>query len=707
MRKLTALMMCTALAACGGGGSSSGGSADGPPPAPPVVTLSAPVTQVLAGAKPVTLSAAVSSGDSVSWQLAPGAPGSISGSGASAQYTPPASISANTPVTITAKAGSTSRNITLTVFPEPGPAGLSLIAGTLGDRALLDGAGDAARFSRISDAAPAIDGGLLIADQYMGSRNYNVLRKIGADRKVTTLLRTAPGHVDGDTGQARLGTVAAITQTSDGAIWFVDAFEGKSYLRRFSNGSLKTVFDTSALGAARLYAAPGPKLYLLTAWGIRQMAVDAGTPTLLAGASEPYQGPPVDGTGAAARFVSLSDLAVTPSGDLIVADGCTLRKVGTTGVVTTIAGQAGDCTLVDGAPGAVRFQSPQSVAVNPAGEMLVLDQATVRKLSVAGAASSLATLPPAAQPSEELKYAYRTSPTLIRINAAGEVLLIRESQVDQLAGNQAQTYAGMEDDSSEEIDGKGPAARFLGPIQLSADLAGNIFVVDDRRVLAGKTHNFMTHRGIRLRKIAPDGTVTTLIQDQLLHHSTGIANGPDGSLYMIVQDSENSEPLTAPYGGAVYKVQADGTLTFLAGRPGLSNINESYYVQRDGQGDAARFSHASMAGIDGDGNIYVNDAASVRKVTPDGMVTTIPALPAALGRAPDGFRYKADQSGWRVTRVNADGGETTVAGGAEVPGTVLGALHGGLNAPRAIVPTGPYSFAIAAGSAILKLVLPH
>jgi phosphoribosylformylglycinamidine (FGAM) synthase-like amidotransferase family enzyme len=114
-----------------------------------------------------------------------------------------------------------------------------------------------------------------------------------------------------------------------------------------------------------------------------------------------------------------------------------------------------------------------------------------------------------------------------------------------------------------------------------------------------------------------------------------------------------------------------------------------------------------MAGIDGEGNIYVNDAGSVRKVTPDGMVTTIPALPAALGRAPDGFRYKADQSGWRVTRVNADGSETTVAGAAEVPGTVLGALPGGLNAPRAIVPAGPYSFAIAAGNAILKLVLPH
>jgi hypothetical protein len=699
MRKLGILAVCAALAACGGGGGgSSGGSSDGPPPAPPVVTLSAPVTQVLAGAKAVNISATVSTSDSISWQLAAGAPGSITGSGATVQYTPPASVSANTPVVLTAKAGSTSRNITLTVFPDPGAPGLSLIAGSLGDNTLLDGPGDTARFSHITEAARTTDGGLLVADQITGNINFNALRKIGADRKVSTLLRTAPGHVDGDLSQARLGSISGLAQTADGTIWFLDAFGGKNYLRRLSNGTVSTVLDNGSYGIQHVYSAPGATLYMTTLTTVLRMDANASTPTTLAGADVAAGQPPLDGTGAAARFSQIADLAIAPSGDLFVADSCTLRKVTAAGEVSTIAGQALKCQTdgVDGAVDTARFQSLASVAVNAAGDALLLDAYRVRKLS-GGIVSTLYTVPAI---STTPIYQPKFNVQKVRLSAAGELLLVRDGEFDQLAGSQLQAYAGLENDSRVPVDGVGAAARFIRPSQLAADLAGNIYAVDD---IVGFDGFVTSHYGLSLRKIAPNGTVTTLYAvGSPFARPAGIATAPDGTLYVVEQAPE-ARLISKQYGGAIYKVGTDGKLTLLAGQP----LSASPGEQVDGQGAAARFIEPWMAGVDGDGNIYVTDSAKVRKITPDGMVSTIASLPAGLGRAPDGLLYKVDQLTSRAIRVNADGSETTIAGGAELPGTVLGSLPGGLSEPRTIVPTGPYSFAVTSGGAVLRLVLPH
>jgi sugar lactone lactonase YvrE len=100
--------------------------------------------------------------------------------------------------------------------------------------------------------------------------------------------------------------------------------------------------------------------------------------------------------------------------------------------------------------------------------------------------------------------------------------------------------------------------------------------------------------------------------------------GPDGRLYFIGNTAVYS---ALPSGEGGYRL--------LAGSP---------YIQgaTDGTGEAARFSYMSSMAMDADGNVYVldqgNDAYSIRKITPAGVVST---MASGLGGANTELRQLA------------------------------------------------------------------
>jgi hypothetical protein len=145
-----------------------------------------------------------------------------------------------------------------------------------------------------------------------------------------------------------------------------------------------------------------------------------------------------DGTNSAARFNYPDDLKMDSAGNLYVADAWndTIRKmtpVGTNWVVTTLAGRAGIAGSADGTNSAARFGAGfGGLAVDTNGNVYVADfnNETIRKVTPVGTNWVVTTL-------------------------AG------------LAG-----VAGA-------IDGTGSAARFNHPNGLSLDTAGNLYVEDD------------------------------------------------------------------------------------------------------------------------------------------------------------------------------------------------------------------------------------
>src|SRR4030095_9474352 len=103
-----------------------------------------------------------------------------------------------------------------------------------------------------------------------------------------------------------------------------------------------------------------------------------------------------NGTGSAARFSRPNGVAVDRHGHVYVADtgNHTIRKITSSGVVSTLAGLAGSAGSEDGTGSAARFAVPTGVAVDSAANIYVADNGTrtIRMITPVGVVSTLAGL---------------------------------------------------------------------------------------------------------------------------------------------------------------------------------------------------------------------------------------------------------------------------------------------------------------------------
>ena len=694
-----ALTLPLLLAACGGGGSDNPAPANPAPPTAPAVTLNAVASavQLLAGAA-TTLSATVSDNSAVTWQLAAGAPGKLSATtGASVTYTAPTTgIAVPTAVNVTATAAGLSKTVQIVVNPEPGSPGLSLIAGSPGSNTIVDGDAVTARFANITDVQPAADGSLLVID-YPGT-----IRKVSGNGAVTTL---ASGGTQPDSSPGAFRGVAA---AADGGAWAVQAQSSSAVLRRVrADGSAVTVGAPmpELAGTVALVAGGADELYALVsspdAEAIYRLST-GGTVTLLAGG--PASGTRVDGQGAAARFVNPKAMTRAASGDLWVIDGAAVRRISTTGQVTTMS-------LADSATGTSLPPSELlGIAARTDGTLSVLAQTSQRYMVYSVAPDGKFSILTDGALAPEPSYYSPQHPTnfkTVRTTSDGTLLLANRGEIRRWQGGAFTHFAGLEDDSVADIDGTGAAARFVDPIYVASDQRGTIYVADHPTGY-GHIISVVEDFGLYLRRIDAAGNVTTLMADATFDRPTGLLADSAGSLYVLEMPRNRSRIFE--YGGGVYKIAPGGQMTLIAGKKGYAGGATAV----DGKGAAANFLRPTFAGMAPDGTLYVNDISAIasdarhdiiRKVTPDGTVTTVAALPADVGLAPDGKRYGYDGS--TIYRTEADGKRTVIAGQKGLNGTVLGALPGGLSPAESLAPTGLYTFALISNGAVVKLVVPH
>jgi serine/threonine-protein kinase len=189
------------------------------------------------------------------------------------------------------------------------------------------------------------------------------------------------------------------------------------------------------------------------------------------------------------------------------------------------------------------------------------------------------------------------------------------------------TFAGKSTVGSS--DGVGTSASFAGPNGIATDVAGNVYVTD-------------LDYGL-IRKISPAAVVTTLAgndkvdmdgRGSVFWYPAGIAVNASGTVY--VADS---------YYNRIRKVSPEGVVTTFAGTgvPGTA----------DGPGATATFYHPGGLALDASGNIYVAQSNLIRKISPEGIVTTIAGSNEA--GAADGKGTAASFSGGSDVAVDAIG----------------------------------------------------
>jgi sugar lactone lactonase YvrE len=114
----------------------------------------------------------------------------------------------------------------------------------------------------------------------------------------------------------------------------------------------------------------------------------AGVVSTYAGAQG--QAGSADGAAANARFNGPGAMAADAGGDLFVSDGfVTIRRITPAGQVTTVAGSPNVVGSVDGIGTAVRFRSLSKLAFEPSGNLLIGDSSTLRRMTPAYAVTTV------------------------------------------------------------------------------------------------------------------------------------------------------------------------------------------------------------------------------------------------------------------------------------------------------------------------------
>ncbi len=179
--------------------------------------------------------------------------------------------------------------------------------------------------------------------------------------------------------------------------------DGKGDDALFTNPGPMTVDSAGVLYIADgLFTTPWPDVRFMNRSAIRKVLPD-GSVTTLAGATafgnDPAIRGNVDGAGNAARFDIVSGLAVGANGDLYASDSQqhTIRRITSTGLVTTVAGKPGVRGNTDGPGTAATFYAPMYLQADAAGELFVFSSNTsesgwLRKLDTSGQVSTVSSL---------------------------------------------------------------------------------------------------------------------------------------------------------------------------------------------------------------------------------------------------------------------------------------------------------------------------
>lgn len=233
---------------------------------------------------------------------------------------------------------------------------------------------------------------------------------------------------------------------------------------------------------------------------IRRIGTD-GSVTTFAGSSASRGN--TDGTGTAATFSAPLGLAIDSAGNLYVADAMnhTLRKITSSGVVSTLAGAAGVPGFADGTgPGAL-FNYPAGVAVDAAGNVFVADRSNnlIRKVTPAGVVTTLAGLQGVSGANDGTgSLALFNLPDGLVLDGAGNLYVADtgNSTIRKVTpAGVVSTLAGLPTIGGNQ-DGTGSGAMFNQPRALTIDGAGNLFVADTGNAA--------------IRKVTPAAVVTTL-----------------------------------------------------------------------------------------------------------------------------------------------------------------------------------------------------
>jgi sugar lactone lactonase YvrE len=555
----------------------------------------------------------------------------------------------------------------------------------------MDGFGTESRFYHPQDVAGDANGNIFVAD----SENHTI-RKISPLGEVTTLAGLAgmAGTNDGCGAKARFYLPSGLCVDGDGNVFVADS--GNYTIRKITpNGIVTTLAGSPGVrgtndgigGLARFdlpndVAVSSNLLYIADTGAHTIRTINAsGEVFTFAGLAR--QTGTNDGVGVAARFNAPQALCVGADGRVYVADRTSsrIRAISPGGVVSTFFISTNT------------FTTPWGVAVDDGGTIFVTTDAAIRQITSTGVSWWAGTNGGTWNESSGSQWADGIG-TRARfwgprgLAIVGGDLIVADygnHTIRRVSGRNVTTIAGTPGHSSSSdvnLLASGLAARFDSVLDVALDHVGNVLVVGAASINTGAG---------RIRQVLPGGTVIDWATN--LNDPESMVMDPAGNLYA-----------TEVYSHYIRMITSNKVVSVFAGSANASGTN-------DGAGSAARFNHPHGIALGPSGALYVADTDNhaIRKISSDRAVTTLAGKPGTSGyadgvgaaarfRSPYGLAvdasenvYVADTLANSIRRITPDGTVTTVAGGTHATGSTDGTGDEALfNAPQdiAVMPDG-------------------
>ncbi len=293
----------------------------------------------------------------------------------------------------------------------------------------------------------------------------------------------------------------------------------------------------------------------------------AQTPIIITVAGTGSYGYTGDGGAAvSAKLYNPTGVAVDSAGNVYIADqdNCVIRKILTSGAITTVAGYAGTSASRGfggdgGAATRALLDGPTGVAVDHAGNIYIADNGNSR---------------------------------IRMVNTSGII----------------STFAGSSSVGFSGDGGAATAAKLWGPMSVAVDNSGNVYIAD-------KFNN-------RVRKVNTSGTITTIAGNGYSTFSGDGGEATAASVYNpsgVIVDGARNVYIADYENDRIRKVNTSGIISTIAGN------GYGTYAGDGGDATAASVNAPVGLAIDSHGNIYVADVYNqrIRTISASGTISTL------------------------------------------------------------------------------------
>ncbi|MFT6448402.1 MAG: outer membrane protein OmpA-like peptidoglycan-associated protein [Oleispira sp.] len=306
-----------------------------------------------------------------------------------------------------------------------------------------------------------------------------------------------------------------------------------------------------------------------------------------------------DETGTNAEFAGIYGFDIDGQGNIYVTDwpNDKIKKITQEGVVTTIAGSGASAGSPNSNPLLASFNSPKDLAVSPTGDLYVADSGAHVIFKIDGLTGSVSVFAGQLDTSgntngDKQSTATFRGPTSVDVDSDGNVYVAdRDNQCIRkitISTGVVSTLAGACDQTKETVnsgDGTGAAAKFDNPVGLSVDSSGNVFVVE-----TGDGPSGSNSYGV-IRKITPAGEVTTIAgsrtSNTVFSHPYDIFVDNFDNIYVSNYDKHN-----------ILKIEPNNTISVVTGTGVQGQLND---------GVNSTFDRPLGIAADANGFIYVSD----------------------------------------------------------------------------------------------------